>query len=72
MWNDLVSSSVKKVCVANNFLFFDATETLRQRFGSHPENFYWKDDMHFNFRGLEEYSVAVAAFMASYMIKPND
>jgi lysophospholipase L1-like esterase len=72
MWNDLVSSSVKKVCAANNFLFFDATETLRQRFGSHPEDFYWKDDMHFNFRGLEEYSAAVAAFMASDMIKPND
>jgi hypothetical protein len=72
LWNDLVSSSVQKACVANNFLFFNATETLKQRFGSHPENFYWKGDMHFNFKGLEEYSAAVAAFMASAMIKPKD
>ncbi len=72
LWNDLVSSSVQKACLANNFLFFNATETLRQRFGSHPENFYWKNDMHFNFKGLEEYSAAVAAFMASAMIKPKD
>ena len=72
LWNDLVSSSVQKTCVANNFLFFNATETLKQRFGSHPENFYWKGDMHFNFEGLEEYSAAVAAFMASAMIKPKN
>jgi len=72
LWNDLVSSSVQRICVANNFLFFNATETLRRRFGSHPENFYWKGDMHFNFRGLKEYSAAVAAFMVSDMIKPND
>ncbi len=72
LWNDLVSSSVQKACIANNFLFFNATETLKQRFGSHPENFYWKGDMHFNFKGLEEYSTAVAAFMASAMIKPKD
>lgn len=73
VWNDLVSSSVQKVCAANNFLFFNATETLKQRFGSHPENFFWwTGDMHFNFKGLEEYSLAVAAFMASAMIKPKD
>jgi len=73
LWNDLVSSSVQKVCAANNFLFFNATETLKQRFGSHPENLYWReDDMHFSLKGLEEYSAAVAAFMASAMIKPKD
>lgn len=73
VWNDLVSSSVQKASVANNFLFFNATGTLKQRFGSHPENFYWRrGDMHFSFRGLEEYSAAVAAFMASAMIKPKD
>ena len=73
LWNDLVSSSVEKMCAANNFLFFNATGTLKQRFGSHPENFYWKTgDMHYDFKGLEEYSAAVAAFMASTMIKPKD
>jgi hypothetical protein len=73
VWNDLVSSSVRNACLANNFLFFNATETLKQRFGSHPENFYWRQgDMHFNFRGLQEYSAAVAGFMASAMIKPKD
>jgi hypothetical protein len=72
VWNDLVSSSLQKAAVANGFLFFNATETLKSRFASHPENFYWEDDMHFNFRGLEEYSTAVAAFMASAMINPKD
>ena len=73
MWNDLVSSSVRNMCAANGFLFFDATETMRQRAGSHPEEFFWKlGDMHYNFRGLEEYSAAVAAFMASTMINPRD
>jgi hypothetical protein len=73
LWNDLVSSSVQKMCAANNFRFFNATATLKQRFGSHPEKFYWKSgDMHYDFKGLEEYSAAVAAFMASAMIKPKD
>jgi hypothetical protein len=70
LWNDLVSSTVQKVCVDNGFLFFNATETMRRRAGSHPEDFYWKEaDMHFNFKGLEEYSAAVAAFMSSALIK---
>jgi hypothetical protein len=72
LWNGLVSSTVQNICVANDFLFFNATKTLKQRFGAHPENFYWKGDMHFNFKGLEEYSSAVAAFMASAMIKPTE
>jgi hypothetical protein len=73
VWNDLVSSSVQNACLANNFLFFNATEKLKQRFGSHPENFYWRQgDMHFNFKGLQEYSAAVAGFMASAVIKPKD
>jgi hypothetical protein len=73
LWNDLVSSSVQKIAVANGFHFFNATATLKQRFGSHPEDLYWrKSDMHFSFKGLEEYSAAVAAFMASVMISPKD
>jgi hypothetical protein len=71
LWNDLVSSTVREACTANGFLFFDATNTLKQRFGSHPEDFYLSNgDMHFNFKGLEAYSTAVAEFMVSEMIKP--
>ncbi len=70
LWNDLISSSVQKVSSENGFLFFNATETMKRRAGSHPEKFYWKEaDMHFNFKGLEEYSAAVASFMASVLIK---
>jgi hypothetical protein len=69
---NLVSSSVQQTALANNELFFNATDILRQRFGSHPEKFYWNGDMHFNFRGLEEYSRAVAAYMAAAMIKPKN
>ena len=72
VWNDLVSSSVQKICAANNFLFFNATETMKQRSRSNPERFYWNYDMHFSFEGLEEYSAAVAAFMASALIKPKE
>lgn len=72
LWNNLVSSSVQKVCVANSFLFFNATEALKKRSGSRPERFYWGgNDMHFSHEGLAEYSAAVAAFMASTMI-PKD
>ena len=68
---NLVSSSVQRTALANNALFFNATETLKQRFGSHPEQYYWNGDMHFNFKRLEEYSRAVAAYMAAAMIKPE-
>ncbi|MBR1187491.1 hypothetical protein [Bradyrhizobium sp. AUGA SZCCT0160] len=72
LWNNLVSSSVQKICVANSFLFFNATDALKKRSGSRPERFYWGgNDMHFSHEGLAEYSAAVAAFMASAMI-PKD
>jgi hypothetical protein len=62
----------RKNVIANNFFFFNATETMKQRAGSHPEDFYWREgDMHFSFKGLQEYSTEVAAFMASTMIKPK-
>ena len=38
-WNNLVSSSVQKICVANGFHFFNATEALKKRSGSRPERF---------------------------------
>ena len=72
VWNDLVRSSVRKNAEASHFLYFDATATLKQQFGSKPETFYGHDDMHFSFEGLEKYSTAVAGFMASNMIKPKD
>ncbi|MFO1107597.1 MAG: hypothetical protein U1E61_00285 [Bradyrhizobium sp.] len=73
VWNDLVSSMVRDACTAKNFLFFNATAALRERFGSNPEQLYWRStDMHFSFIGLEAYSHAVAEFMAKNMIKPAD
>src|SRR3954468_19251611 len=73
VWNDLVSSSVQQMCAANNFRFFNATETLKARFGSHPEKFYWREgDMHYAFTGLEEYSAAVAGFIDQTMINPKE
>ena len=73
LWNDLVSGSVQKMSADNNFLFFNATATLKARFGSQPEKFYWRsDDMHYDFEGMQEYSAAVAAFMAKTMINPKD
>lgn len=73
LWNDLVSSTVREACAANGFFFFNASGTLKRQFGSRPENFYWRNgDMHFNFKGLEAYSIAVAEFMASVMTNPKE
>ena len=72
LWNDLVSSSVQQTSAANDFLYFNATGTLKQQFASQPEDLYFKHDMHFSFKGMEAYSAAVADFMASTMIKPKD
>lgn len=73
LWNDLVSSSVERMCAANDFLFFNATATMKARAGSKPERFFWRSgDMHYSYEGTEEYANAVAAFMASAMIKPKD
>lgn len=73
VWNDLVSSSVQKMSAANDFHFFNATETLKQRFGAHPEKFYWREgDMHYAFTGLEQYSAAVAEFMDAAIINPKE
>jgi len=72
VWNDLVSSMVREACTAKDFLFFNATEAMRQRFPSNPEQLYWRStDMHFSFIGLEAYSNAVAGFMANNMVKPE-
>lgn len=73
LWNDLVSSTVREACTAHGFFFFNATATLKQRFGAHPENFYLANgDMHFNAKGLQAYAVSVAEFMASAVITQND
>ena len=61
------TSEVLKV-ISSSGAFFNASEILKQRFGSHPEQYYWARDTHFNFQGLEEYSRAVAAYMAAAMI----
>ena len=64
---------VREACTAKNFLFFNATATMQQRFGSNPDQLYWRTtDMHFSFTGLAAYSHAVAEFMANNMIKPED
>lgn len=73
VWNNLVSSTVQQMCVANKFHFFNATAELKRKFGSQPEEYYWPGDMHFSFEGLEAYSKAVAAFMAEdVIVKPKD
>jgi hypothetical protein len=73
VWNGLVSSSVQNMCAANDFHFFNATATLKQRFGEHPEKFYWREgDMHYAFTGLEQYSAAVAEFIDAAIINPKE
>lgn len=69
IWNDLVSTTVESTARKNEILFFNATEELKKRFGREADQYYWKGDMHFNFKGLEEYSHAIANCMSESLIK---
>jgi hypothetical protein len=39
--------------------FFDAQDELATRFGVHAERYYWSNDMHFNFDGMQAYGELV-------------
>jgi len=62
-----------KNCPPQRLSFLQCHETLKQRFGAHPEKFYWREgDMHYAFTGLEQYSAAVAEFMDAAIINPKE
>lgn len=59
-WNNIVSDSIMESARKHGISFFDATTHLTQEFSGSPESYYWKNDMHFNFKGLKAYAEYIA------------
>lgn len=69
IFNNVIFEAVKDVAVANNVKIYDSLPDLQAAFDGHPEIYYFKNDMHFNFKGMEAYSEAVSAQLAPMLAK---
>jgi len=58
-WNRKVGELVGAAAARNGISFFDAQDELAARFADHPQRYYWKVDMHFNFDGMRAYGELV-------------
>jgi hypothetical protein len=65
VFNNIVSDTIREVSTRGHVRYYDATDDLKTEFGATPERYYIPDDMHFNERGLQAYSLAVAKFLAT-------
>ncbi len=63
-FNDIVSTTIRKVASRNGAKYYDATKDLKAEFGGEPEKYYIPDDVHFNALGQRAYGLAVARFLA--------
>jgi hypothetical protein len=54
-WNNLVAEIVERQAGIFGVHFLDVRDALARSFRGSPADFYWRGDMHFNFRGLEIY-----------------
>jgi lysophospholipase L1-like esterase len=64
-WNHIVSETVARQATAHGIRFYDAEADLLRECQGHPENYYWPDDMHFNFKGVECYGNLVGRELAA-------
>jgi hypothetical protein len=69
VFNNMIFETVKDVAVANNVKIYDSLPDLQEAFNGHPEKYYFNNDMHFNFKGMEAYSDAVSAQLAPMLNK---
>lgn len=60
IFNSVVFETVKGVAENKNVLIYDATPELKALFKDQAQKYYFPNDMHFNFEGLEAYSTVVA------------
>jgi lysophospholipase L1-like esterase len=65
VFNNIVSDTIREVATRGHVRYYDATDDLKTEFGATPERYYIANDMHFNERGLQAYSLAVAKFLAT-------
>jgi len=68
-FNNVIFEAVSEVAAANNVKIYDSLRDLQAAFNGHPEVYYLKNDMHFNFKGMEAYSEAVSAQLAPMLAK---
>lgn len=61
IFNSVIFETVKDVAESKNIFIYDAAPDLKALFKDKAENYYFPNDMHFNFAGMEAYSKAVAA-----------
>jgi hypothetical protein len=59
-YNNIVSETLREVASRHGVRYYDATEDMKERFGSDPGRYYIPGDMHFNQAGARAYSIAVA------------
>lgn len=69
VFNNVIFETVKDVAVANIVKVYDSLPDLRAAFNGHPEKYYFNNDMHFNFKGMEAYSEAVSAQLSPMLTK---
>lgn len=60
IFNSVVFETVKGVAENKNVLIYDAAPELKALFKDQAEKYYFPEDMHLNFEGIEAYSKAVA------------
>ena len=69
VFNNVIFEAVKDVAVANNVKIYNSLPDLQVAFNGRPESYYFNNDMHFNFKGMEAYSEAVSARLAPLLAK---
>lgn len=61
IFNSVIFETVKDVAENKNVLIYDATPDLKPLFKDKAGSYYFPNDMHFNFDGMEAYSKVLAA-----------
>lgn len=69
VFNNVIFEAVKDVAADNNVKIYDSSPDLQISFNGRPELYYFKNDMHFNFKGMEAYGQAVSAKLAPLLAK---
>ncbi len=59
LWRQNVPPLIEEAAKNRGIRFYDASQDLKEKFGSHPEDYYVKNDMHLNENGLRIYAELV-------------
>ncbi|MBG87096.1 MAG: hypothetical protein CMO80_09380 [Verrucomicrobiales bacterium] len=60
-WNHISRDVIKDVTSGFEIEFHDVEPDLKKVFGDRPADYYWPNDMHFNFKGIEMYGHLMGA-----------